>query len=59
MKQCNKLNDKHVSDGIFDIHDTHGIMTSYQEKLKEETRGLLVCCLGWLKDCIQQFSAFY
>ena len=49
----------YVRNAIFDIRHTHGIMTSYQEKLKEDTWGLLLCCLGWLKDRIIQFSAFY
>ena len=55
----NKLSYEQVRYTIFNIHDTHGIKTMYQEKLKWETLGLLVCCLGSFKDCIQQVSAFY
>jgi len=54
-----QLNDEQVRNTIFNIHDTRGITTLYQGKPKEDTWGLLVCCLGWSKDCIQQLSAFY
>jgi len=50
--------DEQERNTIFNIYDTHGIITSFQEKLKD-TWGLLVCCLGGSKDCIQQFSVFY
>jgi len=54
----NKLSYEQVRYTIFNIHDTHGIKTTYPVKLNWETLGHLVCFLGWFKDCIQQFSAF-